>query len=139
MLSSRERENNNCECQECIQNENASKPTTHHERCGCHSCFLENCSENRSLNKDKLRNIIRNFLLRKDNIASDLKSHHEECMCVSHLLYYRENKISVLDNFLDKQKSGSENNTNIPSNLNQEKPNSNIEKPVKSKSISPIE
>ena len=52
----KEKENSNCECQQCIQNENTFKTATHHDRCGCHSCFLEHCTADKSLNKDKLRN-----------------------------------------------------------------------------------
>ena len=129
---SREMQNSNCKCQQCIQNGNTSRLATHHERCGCHSCFSENCNENKPLTKDKLRNLIRNFLSRKDNITSDLQSHRKDCMCVNHLLYYRENRISVLDQFLDKHKNENENKTSVSSKQNSEKSN-NSEISVKSK------
>ena len=82
---------------------------------------------------DKLRNTIRNFLSRKDKITSDLQSHHEECMCVGHLVYYKEHRISVLDHFLEKQKN--EDKDDVSSKQNQGKSN-NIQISAKSKDTS---
>ena len=134
--NSREIQSSNCECKECIQNGNVSKIATHHEHCGCHSCFLEYCNESRPLTKDKLRNIIRNFILRKDNTTSDFQSHSKDCMCIVHLLHYRENRISILDNFLDKHKT--ENQTKTPAKQSIEKSN-NTELSEKSKLTSSVD
>ena len=97
--------NKECECQYCTQEGVTPLTVNHHEQCGCNNCFLKDCKETMPLNKDKLRNIIRNFLSRKDSsgTSSPLESHPEDCMCIKHLHYYRTSKILILDNFLSKQ------------------------------------
>ena len=34
--------------------------------------------------------------------ASDIESHDPGCMCVSHLIYYKEKHIQILDKLLEK-------------------------------------
>ena len=107
-------ENKVCECQLCIQEGVTSQAAIHHDRCGCNNCFLKDCKETIPLTRDKLRNVIRNFLSRKDSsgTSNPIESHPENCMCIKHLHYYRTNKISMLDNFLTKQDDNSQNETN---------------------------
>ena len=94
-----------CECQQCSEEGATPEIGNHHERCGCNNCFTKDCKETKPLTKDKLLNIIRNFMSRKDSGGTSipLELHPEECMCIKHLHYYRVNKTSVLDNFLAKQ------------------------------------
>ena len=96
---------NKCECQQCSQKDTTPEIENHHERCGCNKCFTKDCNETKPLTKDKLLNIIKNFLSRKDSSGASipLELHPEDCMCIKHLHYYRVNKISVLDKFLAKQ------------------------------------
>ena len=104
-------ENKKCECQKCSQKDNTPEMGNHHEQCGCNNCFIQDCKENEPLTKDRLRNIIRNFLSRKDSSSTTipLELHPEDCMCIKHLHYYRTNKIKILDNLLAKQ-----DNSNFP-------------------------
>ena len=111
-----ELENKKCQCQQCSQEEVPLQIGNHHERCGCNDCFLQDCKETKPLTKDKLRNVVRNFLSRKDSsgILSPLESHAEDCMCIKHLHYYRVSKIAVLDNFIAKlDHNSSQSETNI--------------------------
>ena len=98
-------ENKICECQQCSQNDAAPGIGSHHERCGCNNCFIRDCKETKPLTKDKLSNIVRNFMSRKDSSGTSmpLELYPEDCMCIKHLHYYRVNKISVLNKFLAKQ------------------------------------
>lgn len=93
----------NCHCKQCNEMDfSRSEPGEHHDRCGCHICFMNDSKEAGQLNKEKLRNIIKNFLSRKDNLqpSENLETHPKNCMCIGHLHYYRNNKIHILDNFL---------------------------------------
>ena len=99
------RESKVCECQQCSLKDAVPEVGYHHGRCGCHNCFLKDCKETKPLTKDKLINVIRNFFSRKDSGESliPLELHTKDCMCIKHLHYYRVNKISYLDNFLENQ------------------------------------
>ena len=101
------RESKVCECQQCSLKDAVPEVGYHHGRCGCHNCFLKDCKETKPLTKDKLMNVIRNFFSRKDSGESliPLELHTKDCMCIKHLHYYRVNKISYLDNFLENQSS----------------------------------
>ena len=101
------RESKVCECQQCSLKDAVPEVGYHHGRCGCHNCFLKDCKETKPLTKDKLINVIRNFFSRKDSGESliPLELHTKDCMCIKHLHYYRVNKISYLDNFLENQSS----------------------------------
>ena len=101
------RESKVCECQQCSLKDAVPEVGYHHGRCGCHNCFLKECKETKPLTKDKLINVIRNFFSRKDSGESliPLELHTKDCMCIKHLHYYRVNKISYLDNFLENQSS----------------------------------
>ena len=77
---------------------------THSSTCGCHDCFVKECLLMKPLSKDKLINIIRNFLANKELLdISELESHQPDCMCKHHLIFYKKNKIAVLDRFISKQ------------------------------------
>ena len=108
-------ESKKCECQKCSQKDNTPEMGNHHEQCGCNNCFIQDCKENEPLTKDRLINIIRNFLSRKDSSSTTipLELHPEDCMCIKHLHYYRTNKIKILDNLLAKQ-----DNRNSPNEYN---------------------
>ena len=94
------KENNECSSKGSEPNVNQ-----HHDLCGCHECFIVNCNAAKPLTKDKLRNVIRNFISNKEKTKPDiLEMHQDDCMCINHLLHYRENKISILDKFLDNRK-----------------------------------
>ena len=101
------RESKVCECQQCSLKDAVPEVGYHHGRCGCHNCFLKDCKETKPLTKDKLINVIQNFFSRKDSGESliPLELHTKDCMCIKHLHYYRVNKISYLDNFLENQSS----------------------------------
>ena len=75
----------------------------HHNRCGCHDCFVTVSKKEDPLTKEKLKEIIRNFLeaREKANLGA-LSDHPESCMCVNHLIHYKRNSIKILDNFLEK-------------------------------------
>ena len=78
--------------------------SSHTSSCGCHDCFLQECNLINPLTKDKLINVIRNFISFKEMPEiTQLESHHPECMCKDHLLFYKKNKVSVSDKFLKKQ------------------------------------
>lgn len=129
-----------CECQDCIQTDAAPVSEFHHERCGCNACFIKDCKETKPLTKDKLRNIVRNFLSRKDTTSRNLELHPKDCMCISHLLYYRENRISVLDKFLETQKSVNEinsANSSVNSTKDSETSNAQTENPENPSNSSP--
>ena len=98
-------ENKKCECQQCSQKEITPEIGNHHDRCGCNDCFTKDCKETKPLTKDRLINIIKNFLSRKDSggTSMPLELHPEDCMCIKHLHYYRVNKSTALDNFLARQ------------------------------------
>ena len=124
--TNKERQYSNCcECQRCVS---ISAPNIgpHHEQCGWHFCFLKDCRETKPLVKDKLINIIRNFLSKRDCTAKNLSYHPEECMCINHLRYYKENHITILDKFLEKQKYTSEHTSDNPTEINKEILNNEI-------------
>ena len=91
---------------------NIATPDYDHESsCGCHSCFVQVCSEENKLSKDSLRNIIQNFISNKKmEKEENLNSHTSECLCVEHLKFYRKNKVKVLDKILNKH---NENESNL--------------------------
>ena len=95
-----------CLCMKCSSNEIGKQPNLSHSTiCGCHDCFVKECHETKPLSKDKLINVIRNFIANRE--ASDneqLESHPVDCMCKNHLIFYKKNKITILDKFLNKQK-----------------------------------
>ena len=75
----------------------------HHNRCGCHDCFVTVSKKQDPLTKEKLKEIIRNFMeaREKANLGA-LSDHPENCMCVNHLMHYKRNNIKILDNYLEK-------------------------------------
>ena len=96
----------NCKCMECFQgeiNENSELP--HNSTCGCHECFVHECMAIKPLTKEKLIIMIRSFIDNKFlNEDNQLDSHPSECMCKNHLIYYKKNKVTILDKFLSQQK-----------------------------------
>ena len=107
-----------CKCLECFQNEiDKYSELPHGNSCGCHECFVHTCKAVKPLTKDKLVNIIKSFINDKTSNKDDkFDTHPTECMCVSHLLYYRKNKIAILDKILDQQKSDYNNSNNNNNN-----------------------
>ena len=101
----------NCKCLDCFQSDiSQCSRTAHDSSCGCHECFVEECKVISPLTKDKLINIIRSFINdRSSNNESPLDSHESECMCRNHLIYYKKNKVSILDKFLSQLKSKNNN------------------------------
>ena len=102
----------NCKCKECLQRETQENTIeTHDNLCGCHDCFVNECHIIKPMDKEKLVNTIRSFITnRKVKNTTKLELHPTDCMCVDHLLYYKKNKILIIDKFMDKQitKDGSE-------------------------------
>ena len=94
-----------CQCIDCVAKElRKQSMSSHTSSCGCHDCFLQECNLINPLTKDKLINVIRNFISFKEMPEiTQLESHHPECMCKDHLLFYKKNKVSVSDKFLKKQ------------------------------------
>ena len=81
-----------------------STSSLHHERCGCHDCFVTISNKETPLSKEKLTNIIRNFMeARERSSLGALSAHQENCMCVNHLMYYKRNQIKILDKYLENQ------------------------------------
>ena len=74
----------------------------HSVSCGCHSCFLSICQQNKIQSKDKLIILIKDFVKDKHFGSTALNSHRKGCMCVNHLKYYKDQHIHILDNFLEK-------------------------------------
>ena len=73
----------------------------HGATCGCHDCFTSELRNVNELTKDSIINVIRNFILsRKNSEVDDIESHTSNCMCVEHLIFYRENKIKIIDKLL---------------------------------------
>ena len=114
-----------CKCLDCFQSEiNKFSELPHGNSCGCHECFVHTCKDVKPLTKDKLINIIKSFIKNRTlNKDDQLDTHPSECMCVNHLLYYKKNKIAVLDKFLsqkngDHTKSNTNNNNNNSNNNN---------------------
>ena len=98
----------------------------HSDLCGCHDCFLDLCSENKNINKDSVIVLIRNFIkYRKE--TTDLKLHKKGCMCVNHLKYYKENRIHILDTFLETLNTSEKKNNNTSKPHNSTKTETNIE------------
>ena len=81
-----------------------SASSLHHERCGCHDCFVTISNKETPLSKEKLTNIIRNFMeARERSSLGALSAHQENCMCVNHLMHYKRNQIKILDKYLENQ------------------------------------
>ena len=77
----------------------------HKDDCGCNSCFIETCNKIDNISKDSLINAIRNFMKFKSKETTDLESHETGCMCINHLIYYKEKHVQVLDKLLEKLKT----------------------------------
>ena len=97
----------NCKCLECVQSKfDKHSELPHNDTCGCHECFVHECQAIKPLNKEKLINVIRSFIsnrsLDEDN---QIDSHQSGCMCRNHLIYYKKNKVTILDKFLSQQKN----------------------------------
>ena len=75
---------------------------THNETCGCNDCFIESCHKIQNVTKDRLINTIRNFVQYKNKETTDLESHTEGCLCVNHLIHYKDKHIHFVDNLLEK-------------------------------------
>ena len=81
-----------------------STGSLHHERCGCHDCFVTISNKETPLSKEKLTNIIRNFMeARERSSLGALSAHQENCMCINHLMHYKRNQIKILDKYLENQ------------------------------------
>ena len=87
----------------------------HTDNCGCHSCFIKTCCKIQSLTKDTLINTIRNFIRFKSKETTNLELHQTGCMCINHLIQYKEKHIHILDNFLE-----SFNEAQVPKNTSKE-------------------
>lgn len=88
----------------------------HEDSCGCNMCFINLCKRN-DITKDSLINIIRNFISNRNKLSTDIDTHEEGCMCVNHLIHYKEQHIHILDNFLTKmQRKDEPNSENTSSN-----------------------
>ena len=119
----------------------------HHERCGCHECFVAFSNKETPLSKEKLKNIIRNFIeARERSSLGALSDHQENCMCVNHLMHYKRNQIKILDKYLENQsREGSEistPSTTSKSDINKRKPDTSAsvrskEKPLESSKNKP--
>ena len=68
-------------------------------------CFIKSCKENDKLTKDTLINTVRNFMKYRRTEVTDLQTHVDGCMCVNHLIYYKERHIQILDKFLEKNQT----------------------------------
>merc|ERR1712228_993389 len=75
---------------------------THNQHCGCNTCFLEACHKTQNLNKETLLNTVRDFISNKETVTTDLNTHEEKCMCINHLIYYKENQTPIVDKILGK-------------------------------------
>ena len=108
----------NCKCIKCFQNEiDKCSPTSHNSLCGCHECFINETNSVKPITKEKLINIIRSFIVnRKVDTDIQLELHCPDCMCTNHLIYYKKNKISILENFLSKQNNKTEKSTTSAEN-----------------------
>ena len=74
---------------------------THNETCGCNECFIVSCHNIENMTKEKLTNTIRNFVqYRRKEV--NIESHKEGCMCVNHLMHYKEKHIQFVDKLLEK-------------------------------------
>ena len=73
----------------------------HANECGCHSCFIETCSKIEIPTKDTLVNAIRNFIRYKSKATTDIKCLESGCMCINHLIQYKEKHIQILDKLLE--------------------------------------
>ena len=107
----------NCKCLECFQSEiDKYSELPHGSSCGCNECFVHECKSVKPLTKDKLINIIRSFMNNKI-LAEDnqFDTHPSGCMCKNHLIYYKKNKITILDKFLNQDKCKIDNPDNIDS------------------------
>ena len=119
----------------------------HHERCGCHECFEAFSNEETPLSKEKLRNIIRNFIeARERSNLGALSEHQENCMCVNHLIHYKREQIKILDKYLENQEREASEvsipSTTSKSDTNKRKPDTNTsvnskEKPLVSSKNEP--
>ena len=96
----------NCICASCTEyTSNTYSKQSHNSYCGCHDCFIEECNAVKPLTKDKLINMIRTFINSKTLSEKEpLASHQTDCMCKGHLIYYKQNKITILDKLLNQSK-----------------------------------
>merc|ERR1711915_409426 len=74
----------------------------HDSTCGCNDCFVELCNSNTNITKEVLINIIRNFMKLRKKETTDLNAHEKGCMCVEHLIYYKEKQINIVNKIVEK-------------------------------------
>ena len=74
----------------------------HDELCGCHECFMDLCHLNKNITKDSLIVLIKNFIRCRRRETTDLSTHKLGCMCVNHIICYKEKNIHILDTILEK-------------------------------------
>ena len=101
----------------------------HDELCGCHECFMDLCKISKNMTKDSLIVLVKNFVRCRRKETTDLRSHRHGCMCVNHLICYKEKNIQVLGTLLEKlnlaEKKDSKNTSKL---LNQTNPKTETSK-----------
>lgn len=99
---------------------------THDGNCGCNMCFIRSCKENDKITKDILINTVRNFMKFRRREITNLQSHEDGCMCVNHLIYYKERHIQILDKFLERIQTNNSEKENIKKNEKSKSSTSNV-------------
>ena len=73
----------------------------HADNCGCHSCFMDTCDKIENKTRETLINAIRNFLKFKSKETTNMELHETGCLCINHLILYKEKHIPILDKLIE--------------------------------------